>query len=200
MNPKNTWAKSLTLAELKKIWAPGSKINNWSQVRKGFPNRPLKLYGPGTDSGTFDYFTEAVNGKEDASRSDYTASEDDNVLVRGVSQDPNALGYFGYSYYAENTKRLRAVAINGVLPSASTVTSGKYRPLSRPLFIYVNKKAANQSYVKNFVNFYLANAGKLARQVGYVALPASQAKASQQRFAARKTGSIYGGQGAVVKR
>ena len=200
VNPKNTWAKSLTLAELKKIWAPGSKINNWSQVRKGFPNRPLKLYGPGTDSGTFDYFTEAVNGKEDASRSDYTASEDDNVLVRGVSQDVNALGYFGYAYYAENTKRLRAVAINGVLPSAATVTSGKYRPLSRPLFIYVSKKAATQSYVANFVNFYLANAGKLARQVGYVALPASQAKAAQQRFAARKTGSIYGGQGAVVKR
>ncbi|MBD2203248.1 PstS family phosphate ABC transporter substrate-binding protein [Calothrix sp. FACHB-1219] len=199
VNPQNTWAKNLTIAELKKVWEPGAqgKVNNWSQVRSGFPNAPLKLFGPGTNSGTFDYFTEAVVGKAKSSRGDFTASEDDNVLVQGVSRDKNALGYFGYAYYAENSKRLKAVAINGVLPSEATVKNGSYNPLSRPLFIYVSSKSIDKPEVKQFVQFYLRNAGKLAKEVRYVSLPGSAYTTAQSHFNKKRFGSVFGGQEAV---
>jgi phosphate transport system substrate-binding protein len=198
VNKNNTWAKSLTTAELRKIWEPGSTVKRWSQVRAGFPNRPIRLYGPGTASGTFDYFTEAINGKEKASRSDYTASEDDNTLVEGVSRDAGALGYFGYAYYEENKDKLNAVAINGVAPSAAGVISGRYQPLSRPLFIYVSKKSASNPGIANFVRFYIQNSAKMARAVGYVGLPASINRLAMQRFNKKTTGSLFAGKGAVV--
>ncbi|MBI3541443.1 MAG: PstS family phosphate ABC transporter substrate-binding protein [Deltaproteobacteria bacterium] len=150
INPATTWASTMTVADLKKIWAPESqgKVMKWNQVRPEWPDAPIKLYGPGSDSGTFDYFTEAVVGKAKASRGDYTASEDDNVLVQGVSSDKNALGYFGFSYYVENQSKLKAVSVDGgkggVLPSPQSVENGTYQPLSRPIFIYVNAKSANK--------------------------------------------------------
>ena len=202
VNQRNTWCKSLTRAELKKIWEPGSKVRNWSQVRAGFPNRPLRLYGPGTDSGTFDYFTEAINGKEKASRSDYTASEDDNTLVQGVSRDIGAMGYFGLAYYEENRSKLNAVAIdNGsgpVLPSAATVLNGRYQPLARPLFIYVSKASASKPHVASFIRFYIANSAKLSKDVGYVGLPLSLRNLAMTRFNKKVTGSLFAGKGAVV--
>jgi phosphate transport system substrate-binding protein len=174
VNPRNNWVSSLTTAELKKIWEPGSTVNNWSQVRSGFPNRTMRLYGPGTDSGTFDYFTEAINGKAGDSRSDYTASEDDNVLVQGVSQDESALGYFGFAYYEENQNRLKAVSIDGgngpVAPSRANVENNTYTPLSRPIFIYVSERAAQRPEVRQFVSFYLSNP-QLVDEVGYIRLP-----------------------------
>ena len=174
VNPRNNWVSSLTTAELKKIWEPGSTVNNWSQVRSGFPNRTMRLYGPGTDSGTFDYFTEAINGKAGDSRSDYTASEDDNVLVQGVSQDESALGYFGFAYYEENQNRLKAVSIDGgngpVAPSRANVENNTYIPLSRPIFIYVSERAAQRPEVRQFVSFYLSNP-QLVDEVGYIRLP-----------------------------
>jgi phosphate transport system substrate-binding protein len=174
----NTFAECLTTEELRKIWEPGSQVNDWEQVREGFPSQPLRLYGPGTNSGTFDYFTEAIMGEEDASRADYTASEDDNVLVQGVEGDPNALGYFGYAYYIENEQRMRAVAVDGgsgcVLPTTETVANGTYAPLSRPLMIYVNNAMLQQPHVDRFVRFYLEAAPELVPQVGYVPLEAGR--------------------------
>ena len=174
VNPQNTFAQCLTVAELKKVWEPGSTVKRWSDVRAGFPNRELKLYGPGTASGTFDYFTEAIVGKEDASRADYTASEDDNVLVQGVEGDANSLGYFGYAYYKENAAKLKAVAVDGgagcVSPNEETIKSGNYKPLSRPLMIYVKTAALQRPEVRAFVEYYLNNAAQLVPQVGYVAL------------------------------
>lgn len=203
VNSQNTWAKSLTVAELKKMWEPGAqgKINNWSQIRSGFPNAPLKLFGPGTASGTFDYFTEAIVGKAKSSRGDYTASEDDNVLVQGVTRDKNAIGYFGYAYYEENKGKLKAVPIDGgkgaILPSPQAVQNGTYRPLSRPLFIYVNAKSADKPEVKQFVEFYLKNGAKLVREVKYVALPAGAYTTAMGHFNKRRVGSVFGGQEAV---
>jgi phosphate transport system substrate-binding protein len=204
VNPKNNWVSSMTVAELKKMWEPAAqgKITNWSQVRQGWPNAPLKLYGPGADSGTFDYFTEAVVGKSKSSRTDYTPSEDDNILVQGVSRDRNALGYFGYAYYAANQGRLKAVAIdNGkgrpVLPSQQTVENGTYQPLSRPIFIYVNAKAAERDDVKQFVGYYMNNAPKLVSEVRYVPLPAQAYKVAMQHFQNRKVGTVFGGEEAV---
>ncbi|MDZ7958726.1 MAG: PstS family phosphate ABC transporter substrate-binding protein [Aulosira sp. DedQUE10] len=199
VNPQNNWAKSLTVAELKKIWEPGAqgKVNNWSQVRSGFPNAPLKLFGPGTNSGTFDYFTEAVVGKAKSSRGDFTASEDDNVLVQGIARDKNALGYFGYAYYAENSNKLKAVSVNGVLPSEATVKNGTYNPLSRPLFIYVSSKSIDKPEVKQFVQFYLRNAAKFSKEVRYVALPGSAYTTAQNHFNKKRFGSVFGGQEAV---
>jgi phosphate transport system substrate-binding protein len=174
VNPANNFLQCLTVAELRKIWEPGSTVKRWSDVRAGLPNREIKLYGPGTNSGTFDYFTEAINGKEDASRADYTASEDDNVLVQGVEGDVEALGYFGYAYYKENATKLKAVGIDSgagcVLPSEETVRNTTYKPLSRPLMIYVSKTALQRPEVNAFVEFYLENAAALVPQVGYVAL------------------------------
>jgi phosphate transport system substrate-binding protein len=203
INPKNDWAAKMTVAELKMIWEPEAqgKITKWNQVNPQWPDAPIKLYGPGADSGTFDYFTEAVNHKEKASRGDFTASEDDNVLVQGVSQDKNALGYFGYAYYAENTGKLKAVAVDGgkgaILPSAQTVENGTYAPLARPIFIYVNAKAADKPEVKKFVEFYLKNAPTLVKEVKYVPLPQSAYNTSMQHFAKKKLGTVFAGEGAV---
>jgi phosphate transport system substrate-binding protein len=204
VSPSNNWAKSMTVAELKKIWEPAAqgKVTNWSQVRQGWPDAPMKLFGAGADSGTFDYFTEAIVGKSKSSRTDYTASEDDNVLVQGVSRDKNALGYFGYAYYAANQGKLKAVAIdNGkgsaVLPSKQTVENGNYQPLSRPIFIYVNAKAAERDEVKQFVEYYLSNAPKLVSEVQYVPLPAKAYSTAMDHFQKRRIGTVFGGKEAV---
>ncbi len=178
VNPANTWVDCMTTVELRKIWEPGSQVNNWNQVRPNFPSLTLRLYGPGTDSGTFDHFTEAINGKEDASRGDYTASEDDNLLVQGVAGDKGALGYFGYAYYVENQSRLKVVAIDSgkgcVLPSDKTVEDGTYAPLSRPIFIYAGKRSLQRPEVAEFVKFYLTQAPKLVPLVGYTPLPKAE--------------------------
>jgi phosphate transport system substrate-binding protein len=182
VNPENTWAKCLTVAELKKIWAPGSKVNSWDDVRRGFPNDELELFGAGTDSGTFDYFTEAIVGDEGASRSDYTASEDDNVTVRGVAGDKGALGYLGLSYVEQNRGKLKAVEIDGgngcVAPSAKTVQGGTYKPLSRPLLVYVKKSALERLEVDAFLEFVFANYESLAKRALFVPLTAEQAERS----------------------
>ena len=178
VNPANSFTECLTVEELRKVWEPGSQVNNWSQVRQGFPNQELALYGPGTNSGTFDYFTEVIMDEAGSSRADYTASEDDNVLVQGVEGDPNALGYFGYAYYQENQQRMNAVAIDGgsgcVAPTPETVANGTYAPLSRPLMIYVNNAMLQQPHVAQFVRFYVENAAELVPQVGYVPLEAAR--------------------------
>ena len=182
VNPENDFAACLTTAELNAIWEPGSAISNWSQVRSGFPDRPLRLYGPDSDSGTFDYFTEEINGEAQVSRSDYTASADDNVLVTGIGGDRNSLGYFGYAYYSENTDKLKLVAVDAgegcVTPTAATIEDGTYQPLSRPLFIYVSKKSLQRPEVAAFVQFYLENARELVLEVGYVPLPAEAYRTS----------------------
>ncbi len=172
VNKQNTWADSMTTDELKKIWEPAAqgKIKTWNQVNPAWPNAPLNLFGPGADSGTFDYFTEAIVGEGGASRGDFTASEDDNVLVVGVENDKNALAYFGFAYFLENQEKLKPVAINGVKPTVQAVEEGTYKPLARPLFIYVSKQAMEtKPEVKEFVNFYLSNAKKFVSEVGYVA-------------------------------
>ncbi len=198
VNPSNTWASSLTVEELKTMWEPAAqgKVTNWNQVRSSFPDAPLKLFGPGTDSGTFDYFTEAIMGKSKESRADFTASEDDNVLVQGVTRDPNALGYFGFAYYQSNQQRLKGVGIdNGsgpVMPSAAHVEDGTYSPLSRPLFIYVSTKSAERPEVKSFINYYLSNTD-LVSEVGYVPLPANAYSVARSNFEAGKTGSVFAG-------
>lgn len=178
VHPQNSFVQCLTVAELKKIWEPGSKVKRWSEVRAGFPDQEIKLYGPGTSSGTFDYFTAEINGKEDASRADYTASEDDNVLVQGVSGDQNSLGYFGYAYYKENVSRLKLVQVDGgsgcVAPDPTTIRSGTYKPLSRPLFIYVSRKAMARPEVQSFLRFFNEKAPELVLEVGYVPLDAAE--------------------------
>jgi phosphate transport system substrate-binding protein len=201
-NPKNTWATDLTTDELKKVWASDAKITNWKDIRPGFPDKPLKLYGPGTDSGTFDYFTEAICGKKGNSRADYTASEDDNTLVTGVAGDEGALGYFGFAYAEENKDKLKLLGVanagaGAILPSDATIASGEYSPLSRPLFLYVNKAAADKPEVKSFVNFCLKNAKDLVKAAGYVPLPDSAYALVQKRWEAGKTGSLFGGKEAV---
>ena len=203
VNPKNDWVKSLAVPDLKKMWEPGAqgKVTSWNQVRSEWPNNPLKLFGPGADSGTFDYFTEAVVGKAKSSRGDFTASEDDNVLVQGVANDRNALGYFGFAYYIENQKKLRAVPINGgkgpVLPSAKTVEDGTYQPLSRPIFIYVSKKSLDKPEVREYVEFYLKNAPSLVKQVKYVALPSSAYTIGMDHVKKGKVGTVFGGESQV---
>jgi len=203
VNPQNTWAKSLTVAELKKIWEPGAqgKITNWNQIRPDFPDLSLKLFGAGTDSGTFDYFTEAIVGKAKSSRPDYTASEDDNTLVQGVARDKGALGYFGYAYYAENMKKLNAVSVDGgkgpVAPSDKSVEDGTYQPLSRPIFIYVSGKALEKPEVKEFVDFYMKHAPKLVKEVKYVALPAGIYTTNMEHVKNKKLGTVFGGKSDV---
>jgi phosphate transport system substrate-binding protein len=203
VNPKNDWVKALTVSDLKKMWEPSAqgKVTNWNQVHSEWPNAPLKLFGPGADSGTFDYFTEAVVGKAKSSRGDFTASEDDNVLVQGVANDRNALGYFGFAYYVENQKKLKGVPIDGgkgpVAPSAKTVEDGTYQPLSRPIFIYVSKKAMDKPEVKEFVEFYLKNAPTLVKQVKYVALPQSAYTINAEHLQKGKIGTVFGGEAQV---
>ncbi len=182
VNPANDFVDCLTVDELKRIWEPGSQVTTWQDVRTFWPAEEIKLYGPGTDSGTFDYFTEAIVGEEDASRPDFTASEDDNVLVQGVTGDPYSLGYFGYAYYAENTDKLKLVAVDGgagcVAPDPQTVQAGTYAPLSRPLFIYLKEQSLQRPEVMAFVEYYLTQAPELVPQVGYVALGADSYQAS----------------------
>jgi phosphate transport system substrate-binding protein len=175
-NAENEFVECLTVDELRRMWEPGSQVNNWAQVREGFPDEPVRLYGPGTNSGTFDYFTEAIMGEERSIRTDFTASEDDNVLVQGVEGDRTALGYFGYAYFHENRARLKAVGVdNGagcVVPDEQTVVSGEYAPLSRPLFIYVSRAALERPEVAQFVRFYMEQAPALTSEIGYVPAPA----------------------------
>ena len=200
VNPQNTWVKALTVADLKKMWEPSAqgRVTKWNQVRSEWPAQPLMLFGPGADSGTFDYFTEAVNGKAKASRGDYTASEDDNVLVQGVENNKNALGYFGYAYYIAHKDKMRAVPIlnpkgKEVSPSIAAVNDGSYAPLSRPLFIYVRDTAAARADVKEFIQFYLSDGAELAKEVGYVPLPAEAYKVALKHFSDRKLGTVFGG-------
>lgn len=200
VNPQNTWVKSLTVADLKKMWEPAAqgRVSKWNQVRSDWPAQPLMLFGPGADSGTFDYFTEAVNGKSKASRGDYTASEDDNTLVQGVENNKNAIGYFGYAYYIAHKDKMRAVPIvNGkgtaVGPSIQAVNDGSYEPLSRPLFIYVRDTAARRAEVGEFIQFYLTEGAELAQEVGYVPLPAEAYKLALKHFNDRKMGTVFGG-------
>lgn len=199
VNPRNEFVDELTVEELRTVWAPESqgKVTRWSQVREGWPEQPLKLYGAGTSSGTFDFFTEAINGRAKSSRGDYTASEDDNVLVQGISSDPNGLGYFGLAYYRENQSKLKLVGIRVhaeaplVYPSDSTVSEGIYQPLSRPEFIYVNKKALDKPYVQDFLRFYLANAAPLTTEVGYVPLSERTYELCLRRVEQQITGSMF---------
>ena len=195
ISQKNKFVDYLTTAELKKIWAPESQVSMWGQIRDGWPEKPIRLFGPGTDSGTFDYFTKAINGKEGASRPDYTASEDDNVLVQGVGGDEFALGYFGYAYYVENKNKLRAVPIDGgkgpVSPTFETINQGTYAPLSRPIFIYVNPKSLDKPEVASFIDFYIKNAATLSNEVGYIAMPEVIYEKALARISARETGSAY---------
>jgi phosphate transport system substrate-binding protein len=190
VNPKAKWIDKITVAELKTIWAPEAqgKVTKWSQVRKGWPDREIHLFGAGVDSGTYDYFTEVINGKAKASRGDFTSSEDDNILVEGISSDELALGFVPYAYYEGNNDKLRLVAVDdgkdgGILPSPETIEKGTYKPLSRPVFIYVSKKAAQRPEVRKFVEFYLKNADKLVREVNYVSLGAASYSASLDKFA-----------------
>ena len=197
VSPSNNFVDYLTVEELKKIWEPAAqeKIKSWNQVRSSFPDVPLRLYGAGTSSGTYDYFTEAIVGKAKSSRGDYTASEDDNVLVQGVSSDKGALGYFGLAYYIENKSKLKLIAIdNGkarVFPSEASVSDGSYTPLSRPEFIYVNAKSAASQVVKDFIAFYIANAPVLVKEIGYVPLPPEVYNLAYQRFILNKQGSMF---------
>jgi phosphate transport system substrate-binding protein len=206
VNEKNDWVDCLTTSELEMLWKPDSPVKKWSQLRDGFPDKPIDLYAPGTASGTYDYFTEAIVGESGASRSDFTASEDDNVLAQGIKGTENALGYFGLAYYENNTDGLTALGVDPdernsgascVKPSAETVANGTYRPLSRPLFIYVNKEKVTP-VVKKFVNYYLENADELAADVGYVGMPEEAYKLALQRFKDRKTGTVFGAEGVDV--
>ena len=200
VNPKNAFIKQLTVAELKKMWEPSAqgKVTRWNQVNPAWPDQPMKLFGPGADSGTFDYFTEAVVGKAKSSRGDFTASEDDNVLVQGVSRDVNGIGYFGYAYYLENKDKLKAVQIvndkgQAVAPSMEAVLKGSYTPLARPIFIYVNAKSLAKPEVKEFVEYYLKNGAALAREVKYVPLPDSAYRIALEHVQKGKKGTVFGG-------
>lgn len=209
VNPKNDWTSCMTVAELKALWEPEAqgKISKWSQVRAGWPDKEIHLYGAGVDSGTYDYFTEAIVGKEHSSRGDYQSSEDDNVIVQGIASDANALGFFGVAYYQENKDKLKLVGVddgkddNGkgcVLPTAENVEKGQYQPLARPIFIYVAKKAAERPEIQAFIKFYMGQGPALVSEVGYIPLPAEAYKLGQSRFDKRVAGSMFGGKGSQV--
>lgn len=174
INPQNDWAENMTVKELQMIWEPNSSVKTWSDVRPEWPNEEIELYGPGADSGTFDYFTKAIVGSESESRADYTASEDDNVLVQGVSGDKYSLGYFGYAYYEENQGKLKSVAVNDVKPGPDTIENNEYKPLSRPLYIYVNNESVKRAEVEEFLKFYFENAKEFIPMIGYVPLTSYQ--------------------------
>lgn len=201
VNPKNTFLKQLSVAELKTMWEPAAqgKITSWKQVNPAFPDAPLKLYGAGSDSGTFDYFTEAINGKAKASRGDYAATEDDHVTVKGVAGDVNAIGYLGFAYYAENQSTLKALPIvekagkPAVAPNEQNVINGSYQPLARPIFIYVNSKSLERAEVKEFVAFYMKEGARIMKEVKYVPLPANAYKNNEEHLAKGKKGTVFGG-------
>jgi phosphate transport system substrate-binding protein len=200
INPKNSFIRQLTVAEMKKMWEPAAqgKVTRWNQVNPAWPDAPMKLFGPGADSGTFDYFTEAVVGKSKSSRGDFTASEDDNVLVQGVARDTNALGYFGYAYYVENKDKLKAVPIvnnqgQPVTPSLEAVVKGTYQPLSRPIFIYINARSLARPEVREFAEYYMTHGAKLAEEVKYVPLPASAYRTAWEHVLRNKKGTVFGG-------
>ncbi|MEK7842044.1 MAG: PstS family phosphate ABC transporter substrate-binding protein [Deltaproteobacteria bacterium] len=209
VNPKNNWVDYLTVKELKKMWEPAAqrKITKWNQIRPNWPDKEIHLFGPGVDSGTFDYFTEAINGKGGASRGDFTASEDDNVLVQGIATDTLGLGFFGVAYYEHNKDKLKLVPVddendsNGkgpVLPEYENVLKGTYQPLARPIFIYVNKKSAEKLEVQRFISFYMTKGAELSKEVGYIALPEKAYTLGLERFEKRIIGSVFGGHGATV--
>jgi phosphate transport system substrate-binding protein len=205
INPRNTWLKQATVEELKKLWEPAAqgKVMRWNQVNPAWPDAPVKLFGAGADSGTFDYFTEAIVGKSKSSRGDFTASEDDNVLVQGVSQDVNALGFFGYAYYAENQTRVKALPVvekagkPAVTPSEASVLDGTYQPLSRPIFVYVNVKSLAKPEVKEFAEYMMKNSAKIAKEVKYVPLPPKAYTIGLEHIAKVKKGSVFGGKNEV---
>jgi phosphate transport system substrate-binding protein len=186
VNPENDWAECLTLNELKKIWEPGSDVDSWSEVRRGFPDEQLELVGPGTDSGTFDYFTEVIVGKGGASRSDYVATDDDNATVERVAAAKGGLGYFGLSYFTENEDRLKAVEVDAgsgcVAPSVQTAQSGDYAPLSRPLFIYVNRESLQKPAVREFVEYVMDNDRAIAQDTSFVPLTDDELEREQREF------------------
>jgi phosphate transport system substrate-binding protein len=190
-HPENNWCDHLTVAQLKEMWRPESAVQKWSDLNPEWPAEKIRLYGPGTDSGTFDYFTKAIVGEEGASRADYAASEDDNVLVTGVQEDKHALGYFGYAYYAENADKLKLLAVDGgdgpVQPTEKTVRAGTYAPLSRPLYVYVRKSSLSNDKVAQFTRFYLDNAANLAREVGYVPISDEAAAINEERLSGAKS-------------
>jgi phosphate transport system substrate-binding protein len=208
VNPKNTWADSITVAELKTMWAPEAqgKVTRWNQIRPSWPNRDIRLFGAGVDSGTYDYFTEATVGKEGASRGDFTSSEDDNVIVQGVGSDELALGFLPIAYVEENRERLKVVPVddakadNGagpIVPSAETVRGGTYQPLSRPLFIYVARKAADRPEIQQFVEMFFSR-DDLVREVGYIELTPQIHELARKHFADRKVGTAFGEGGSQV--
>ncbi|BFU92338.1 MAG: phosphate ABC transporter substrate-binding protein [Nitrospira sp.] len=200
VSPMNTWVTSMTIEELKKIWEPAAqgKITRWNQVHSDWPDAPLVLFGAGSDSGTFDYFTDAIVGKAKSSRGDYTASEDDNMLVQGIEKNKNALGYIPFAYYAAQMKKLKAVAVTGkngaVLPSAESVVNGRYQPLSRPLFLYINEHAAKRPEVKDFVEYYLTEGPKLIAEVRYIPLADQAYGMARERFQKGIVGTGFGGE------
>jgi phosphate transport system substrate-binding protein len=209
VNPKNTWATDITADELKKLWEPEAqgKVMKWNQVRQSWPDKEIHLFGAGVDSGTYDYFTEAIVKKEHSSRGDFTSSEDDNVLVQGVSRDELSLGFFGFAYYHENKDKLKVVPVNdgkpengegAIAPSVETVRNGTYQPLSRPIFIYVSKAALERREVSSFTSFYLDQAPKLVAQVSYIPLPENAYRLGAERVTSRRTGSLFGGKGSQV--
>lgn len=209
VHPQNDWVDFFTPAELKKIWEPEAQktIMRWNQIRPEWPDKEIHLFGPGVDSGTFDYFTKAITGKEGSSRGDFTASEDDNVLVQGIATDKYSFGFFGLAYYEYNKDKLKLIAIddgkddNGkgpIFPTLETINNGTYRPLSRPIFIYVNKKSLEKPEVNSFVQFYLTNAPELTAEVGYIPLPDKVYALTFKKFKSRKTGTVFGGTGSKI--
>lgn len=203
VNPKNSWGTTMTIAELKKIWEPSAegKVTHWNQINPAWPAEAFKLYGADADSGTFDYFTEAIVGKAKSSRSDFTESENDHVLVEGVAGNKNGLGFFGFAYYIENQNKVTAVAVDsgkgGVLPSAETVENGSYQPLSRPIFIYVSIKAAEKPEIKEFVEFYMKNALLLVKEVKFIPLPPRAYATMLEHFNKKRAGTVFNGMSAV---
>jgi len=205
INPKNTFLKQATVEELRKLWEPAAQgtITRWKQINPAWPDAPITLFGAGADSGTFEYFTEAIVGKAKSSRGDYTASEDDNVLVQGVSRDVNGIGYFGYAYYAENMARLKGLPIvnpktgAAVEPSGANVENGSYVPLSRPIFVYVKAKSLQKPEVREFLEYYMGNAEKLVREVKYVPLPKAAYEGNLKHVKVHRMGTVFGGRNEV---
>ena len=200
VNPKANWIDQITVEELKKMWEPAAQgvVTRWDQVNSKWPKGPLKLFGPGADSGTFDYFTEAVTGKAKSSRGDFTASEDDNILVQGVESDVNSLAYFGYAYYAAQQGKMKALKVvnaKGVAvgPSEAAVLDGSYNPFSRPLFIYINAQSAQRPEVKEFVEFYLSQGAQYIKEVKYVPFVPAAYQTALQHFHNNKLGTVFGG-------